>query len=106
MSFHRISKTINPELDPARWLTDASNRADFLPGQRFDIRLEVHAPVNGSEATGNTTPDPNFTFAIARAGSEGEDAAEFFGLDEPRLESWNFTWFEGKDFPLIENAVN
>lgn len=24
---------------------------DFLAGQYFDIRLEVHAPVNGSEAT-------------------------------------------------------
>ena len=24
-------------------------RADFLAGQYFDIRVEVHAPVNGSE---------------------------------------------------------
>ncbi len=24
---------------------------DFLAGQYFDIRLEIHAPVNGSEAT-------------------------------------------------------
>jgi hypothetical protein len=24
---------------------------DFLAGQYFDVRLEVHAPVNGSEAT-------------------------------------------------------
>lgn len=27
---------------------------DFLAGQYFDIRLEVHAPVNGSEATDGT----------------------------------------------------
>ena len=24
---------------------------DFLAGQYFDIRIEIHAPVNGSEAT-------------------------------------------------------
>ena len=24
---------------------------DFLAGQYFDIRVEIHAPVNGSEAT-------------------------------------------------------
>ena len=32
--------------------------AEFLPGQYLDIRLEVHAPVNGSQATGNQQPDP------------------------------------------------
>lgn len=29
------------------------DQADFLPGALFDIRLEVHAPVNGSEAFNN-----------------------------------------------------
>lgn len=73
-----------------------SARADFLAGQLFDIRLEVHAPVNGSEATENTTPDPNFEFTIAREGEEAQSAAEYFQIDEPELENWNFTWFEGK----------
>jgi hypothetical protein len=68
---------------------------DFLPGQHFDIRLEVHAPVNGSEATANTTPDPNFTFTLARTGGEAQNASSFFAVPEPKLENWNFTWFEG-----------
>ncbi|KAJ9665527.1 hypothetical protein H2201_004409 [Coniosporium apollinis] len=69
------------------------DQADFLAGQYFDIRLEVHAPVNGSEATGRQ-PDPNFTFTIARANSSAQSATQYFGLEEPRLERWNFTWFE------------
>ncbi|ERF72441.1 hypothetical protein EPUS_06070 [Endocarpon pusillum Z07020] len=73
---------------------DLCNRADFLPGQRFDIRLEVHAPVNGSEARANTTPDSNFTFTIARAGAQAQSATTYFSVAEPRLETWNFTWFE------------
>jgi hypothetical protein len=55
----------------------------------------VHAPANGSQATGNTAPDPNFTFEIARAGDSAQSATEFFKLEEPELETWNFTWFEG-----------
>lgn len=27
---------------------------DFLAGQYFDIRIEIHAPVNGSEVTDGT----------------------------------------------------
>jgi hypothetical protein len=69
---------------------------DFLPGQHFDIRLEVHAPVNGSEATGNTTPDPNFTFNIQKKGGQAQNASKYFGISEPKLETWNFTWFEGQ----------
>lgn len=83
----------------SRHSTDKVNRADFLPGQRFDIRLEVHAPVNGSEVTANRTPDPNFTFVIAKTGSRAQNATQFFALPEPRLESWNFTWFEGQTCP-------
>lgn len=71
------------------------NQADFLAGQYFDIRLEVHAPVNGSEANGGN-PDPNFTFTIEKKGSAPENATTFFELDEPKLERWNFTWFEGQ----------
>lgn len=77
-----------------------SGRTDFLPGQLFDIRLEVHAPVNGSEATGNGTPDPNFQFSIAKDGEEAKSAATLFQIDEPPLERWNFTWFEGTGLPL------
>jgi len=64
---------------------------DFLAGQFFDIRLEVHAPVNGSEAT-NGRPDTNFTFTVGKVGQAPRAATQFFGIDEPKLESWNFTW--------------
>ena len=51
--------------------------------------------MNGSQATDNTTPDPNFTFEIARAGGEAQSVTEYFELEEPELETWNFTWYEG-----------
>ncbi|OQV00587.1 hypothetical protein CLAIMM_06066 isoform 2 [Cladophialophora immunda] len=71
------------------------DQADFLPGQRFDIRAEVHAPLNGSEAIrGYTTPDPNFTLTIEREGGNSQPVSAFFKLTEPKLETWNFTWYE------------
>jgi hypothetical protein len=62
----------------------------------FDIRLEVHAPVNGSEAKGNPIPDPNFTFTIAHEKSAAVPATTYFKVSEPVIERWNFTWYEGK----------
>ncbi|KXG50878.1 Alkaline phosphatase-like, alpha/beta/alpha [Penicillium griseofulvum] len=77
------------------------DQVDFLAGQYFDIRLEVHSPVNGSEARIGE-PDENFTFTIAKKG-HGKDkgkapvtATEYFKIDEPELEKWNFTWFEDR----------
>ncbi|KKK15323.1 hypothetical protein P175DRAFT_0476756 [Aspergillus ochraceoroseus IBT 24754] len=69
------------------------DQADFLPGQYFDIRLEVHSPVNGSEARAGV-PDPNFKFTIAKKGGKAVSATKFFGVEEPKLEGWNFTWYE------------
>ncbi|KAF2756315.1 putative extracellular phytase [Pseudovirgaria hyperparasitica] len=71
------------------------DEADFLAGQYFDIRLEVHAPVNGSEAI-SRSPDEHFTFTIKKKDSDDEPvpAAKYFQLDEPQLERWNFTWTE------------
>lgn len=59
------------------------DQQDFLPGQEFDIRFEVHAPVNGSEANGGE-PDKDFTVTIAK-GSNGTatSVAEYFDLEEP-----------------------
>lgn len=74
------------------WLTE--KRTDFLAGQFFDIRLEVHAPVNGSEANGGI-PDPDFSFAIEKVGGKPQHASDFFKVKEPALERWNFTWYEG-----------
>ncbi|KAL8778218.1 MAG: hypothetical protein Q9194_002122 [Teloschistes cf. exilis] len=56
--------------------------------------LDIHAPVNGSEATGKTTPDTNFTFSIAQQGKTPQTAASYFKIAEPALERWNFTWYE------------
>ncbi|CAG8904774.1 unnamed protein product [Penicillium egyptiacum] len=71
------------------------DQVDFLAGQYFDIRLEVHSPVNGSEARVGE-PDENFTFTIAKKGKAPVTAPEYFKIDEPELERWNFTWFEDR----------
>lgn len=72
------------------------NRAEFIAGQYFDIRLEVHAPVNGSEAR-KGGPDSDFTFTIARKarGHKPKSPEDVFKVEEPELEKWNFTWYEG-----------
>lgn len=70
-------------------------RVDFLAGQLFDIRLEIHAPVNGSEANGGI-PDPNFKFTVAKKGGSPQSASSFFKVVEPALEFWNFTFHEGR----------
>lgn len=83
---------------------NACVRAEFLAGQYFDIRLEVHSPVNGSEARGGE-PDPNFTFSISKDGQEEVKATEFFKVKEPELEEWEFSWYEGMSstMPLLES---
>jgi hypothetical protein len=70
------------------------DQQDFLPGQEFDIRFEIHAPKNGSEAFNNGVPDEKFTATIAKDGQKAKSIAEFFKLSEPELETWTFSWFE------------
>ena len=70
------------------------DQQDFLPGQQFDIRFEIHAPKNGSEAFNDGVPDEKFTATIAKDGGKPKSIAEFFKLSEPPIEKWNFTWFE------------
>ena len=70
------------------------DQQDFLPGQYFDLRLEVHAPVNGSEAYNNGSPDTNFTVTITKQGGKATNVAEYFKVSEPKLETWTFKWFE------------
>lgn len=73
------------------------DQQDFLPGQEFDIRFEVHAPVNGSEAFNDGIPDDAFTVNIAKVdNSTGapKTVAAFFGLEEPEVETWTFSWYE------------
>ena len=61
-------------------------------GQYFDIRLEVHAPVNGSEAFNSGNPDEKFKFCIQKGRGQCTDAAKFFSVPEPQLEKWSFRW--------------
>ena len=72
------------------------DQADFLPGQYFDLRVEVHAPLNGSEAFTDGVPDEKFSVTIAKKGDDGKpkDVTEFFGIEEPELEKWDFGWYE------------
>lgn len=55
-----------------------------MAGQYFDIRLEVHAPKNGSEAIG-LSPDENFTFSIAKGDGEAKPVTDFLALMTPSL---------------------
>jgi hypothetical protein len=70
------------------------DQSDFLPGQLFDLRVEVHAPVNGSEAAHDGKPDEKFTVTIAKEGEKARDFAKVFGIKEPELETWDFSWYE------------
>ena len=86
------------------------DQQDFLAGQFFDIRVEVHAPVNGSEAT-DGVPDQPFTLTVGKVGAAAQPAAEFFGVDEPALETWDFTWYEDlfavdADSPSLVNVAS
>lgn len=70
------------------------DQSDFLPGQLFDLRVEVHAPVNGSQAAHDGEPDPDFSLTIARDGGQPRDVADFFAVARPELERWQFKWYE------------
>jgi hypothetical protein len=60
------------------------DQVDFVAGQTFDIRIEVQAPVNGSEAYNGGVPDPNFTLQIAGLGAPLQDITSFFQLPDPK----------------------
>lgn len=70
------------------------DQSDFLPGQLFDLRVEVHAPVNGSEAAHDGKPDEKFKVTIAKGDGKPRDFAEAFSIKEPELEKWDFQWYE------------
>jgi hypothetical protein len=73
------------------------DQTEFLPHTYFDIRLEVHAPVNGSEASHNGVPDDKFTFCVSKDGGRCEDISSSSGIFEtgtrsnPPLEKWSFS---------------
>lgn len=72
------------------------DQSDFLPGQLFDLRVEVHAPINGSEAFNNGVPDENFTVTIGKVGEEPKSITDFFTVEDPEMEKWEFGWYEDR----------
>jgi hypothetical protein len=81
------------------------DKAEFLAGQYFDLRVEVHAPLNGTQARLSSSdvgePDRDFRVTVrkvdssAAAAQEELDFASFFGLPgEPEVEEWSFGYFE------------
>ncbi|KAH9904963.1 alkaline phosphatase-like protein [Xylariomycetidae sp. FL2044] len=87
------------------------DQSDFLPGQLFDLRLEVHAPINGSEAYNGGVPDEGFSVTISKEGGESKGIAEFFDIAEPELEKWDFEWYEDlyaqdADSPSVVNVAS
>lgn len=81
------------------------DQTDFLAGQLFDIRLEVHAPVNGSEAFNNGVPDEEFKFCIQSGEGSCTDVAKFFNVRDPVLEKWSFSYvfFRSMSIPWTYN---
>lgn len=68
------------------------DQTDFLAGQLFDIRLEVHAPVNGSEASNGGVPDEKFALCIQNGKGACQDVTKFFKVQEAPVEKWSFTY--------------
>jgi hypothetical protein len=87
------------------------DQAHFLPGQVFDLRVEIHAPVNGSEAAHDGKPDEAFKVTIAKGDEEPRDFAKAFDLKEPEIENWDFSWYEDlfaedADTPSVVNVAS
>lgn len=63
-------------------------------GQVFDIRLEVQAPINGTEAYNNGTVNPIFKLEIGGYGAELQEISAFYGVAQPTVESYAFHYYE------------
>ncbi|QIX01551.1 hypothetical protein AMS68_007068 [Peltaster fructicola] len=76
------------------------DQQDFLPGQRFDIRAEIHLPLNGTEAKNGTKStdkaNSNFQITIQKVddGSKAVPLTKYFNISEPKPENWTFSWYE------------
>ncbi|KAF9267837.1 alkaline phosphatase-like protein [Marasmius fiardii PR-910] len=87
------------------------DQSDFYPGQLFDIRVEVHAPVNGSEAFANGVPDEKFSLVIQHNNGDSVNLNKFFNRPDATLEKWSFNYFEDlfardNDTPTTVNVAS
>lgn len=55
--------------------------------ETFDIRVEVQAPVNGTEAYNNGVPNEAFSLKIGGEGAELIDVTKFFSIEDPKRAS-------------------
>jgi hypothetical protein len=67
-------------------LLDSQIEDELIP-ETFDIRVEVQAPVNGTEAYNGGVPSPDFSVVIAGGDAEPIDITQFFSIEEPEGES-------------------
>lgn len=70
------------------------DQTDFIAGQVFDIRIEVQAPLNGSSPFNGGVPSPSFKLEIGGDGGAVSEISQFYGIADPKVESYNFTYFE------------
>ena len=68
------------------------DQTDFLAGQLFDIRLEIHAPLNGTEASNNGVPNETFSLCIQRGKETCTDVTKYFKVSDSVLEKWTFSY--------------
>ncbi|GAA5978887.1 hypothetical protein JCM11641_003603 [Rhodosporidiobolus odoratus] len=71
------------------------DQTEFIAGQVFDIRVEVHAPLNGSQAFNNGVPYDDFALYIrGKDAGEMQEISHFYGIEDPARSTYNFTYFE------------
>ncbi|BGP38008.1 hypothetical protein JCM10449v2_001935 [Rhodotorula kratochvilovae] len=70
------------------------DQSTFIAGQAFDIRIEVHAPANGTAPFNNGVPSEDFALYIGGKGAELQEIASFYTIEDPVVERYNFTYAE------------
>ncbi|KAL8291314.1 hypothetical protein RQP46_002292 [Phenoliferia psychrophenolica] len=70
------------------------DQTDFIAGQVFDLRIEVQAPVNGTEAYNGGVPSLDFALEISGDGGKPLEISQFLNRPDPTVEKYNFTYYE------------
>lgn len=69
-----------------------SDQTEFIAGQVFDIRIESHAPLNGTQAYKNGVVADDFALYLRGKGAtELKEISQFYNIEQPKVESYNFT---------------
>ncbi|CDZ97713.1 alkaline phosphatase [Phaffia rhodozyma] len=81
------------------------DQTDFIAGQVFDLRTEVQAPVNGSQAYKNGVPSPDFTLQISKDGGEWTEVTQAMQIADPEPKSYSFSYYEDLFMSQAKNAT-